>query len=58
MSFDKFYEKSRRLNANMSLDEFKAKLEEGNGSFLSEIHSKFIYRTKDEILKPYQVELI
>lgn len=58
MSFEKFYEKSRRANANMSLDEFSNKLKEGNGSFISELHSKFLYRTKDDILKPYQVELI
>lgn len=58
MNFEKFYEKSRRANANMSLDEFIEKLKEANGSFVSDLHSKFIYRTKDDILKPYQVELI
>lgn len=58
MSFEKFYEKSSRANVNMSLDEFSDKLKEANGSFISELHSKFMYRTKDEILKPYQVELI
>src|SRR5574344_3768 len=58
MNFEKFYEKSSRANPNMSLDEFIEKLKEGNGSFVSDLHSKFIYRTKDELLKPYQVELI
>ncbi|OCL83613.1 polyphosphate kinase 2 [Arcobacter porcinus] len=58
MSFDKFYEKSNRANVNLSLDEFTEKLQDANGSFISELHSKYMYRTKDEILKPYQVELI
>lgn len=58
MNFEKFYEKSSRANPNMSLDEFIEKLKEANGSFVSDLHSKFIYRTKDDILKPYQVELI
>mgnify|MGYP003621685210 FL=1 len=58
MNFEKFYEKSDRANADISLDEFIEKLKEANGSFVSDLHSKFIYRTKDDILKPYQVELI
>ncbi|OCL87813.1 Polyphosphate kinase 2 (PPK2) [Aliarcobacter thereius] len=58
MSFDKFYEKSNRANVNLSLDEFTEKIQDANGSFISELHSKYMYRTKDEILKPYQVELI
>ncbi|OCL94069.1 polyphosphate kinase 2 [Aliarcobacter thereius] len=58
MSFDKFYEKSNRANVNLSLDEFTEKVQDANGSFISELHSKYMYRTKDEILKPYQVELI
>ena len=32
MNFEKFYEKSRSANANMSLDEFIEKLKEANGS--------------------------
>src|SRR5574344_57011 len=58
MGFEKYYDKDLINKSNMSLDEFVKKVGEGNGSFLSEIHSKFIFRTKDEILKPYQVELI
>ena len=38
MNFEKFYEKSRRANANMSLDEFIEKLKEANGSF---VHSGY-----------------
>ncbi len=58
MGFDKYYDIDLVNKTNMSLDEFNEKIKEGNGSFISEIHSKFLYRTKEEILKPYQVELI
>ena len=58
MGFDKYYDKNLINQATMNLDEFIEKLKEANGSFISELHSKFAYRTKDELLKPYQVELI
>ncbi|WP_419677684.1 polyphosphate kinase 2 [Aliarcobacter lanthieri] len=58
MGFDKYYDKNLINQAMMSFDEFREKLGSGNGSFISELHSKFMYRTKDEFLKPYQVELI
>lgn len=58
MSFDKYYEKGISKNAVMEFDDFRNKLKEGNGSFISELHSKYLYRTQEEVLKPYQVELI
>ena len=53
MGFDKYYDKNLINQATMNLDEFIEKLKEANGSFISELHSKFAYRTKDELLKLY-----
>ncbi len=58
MSFDKYYDRDRINNATMNLDNFIDKLKDENGSFISELHSKFLYRTQEEVLRPYQVELI
>lgn len=58
MGFEKYYDKNLLEKSNLTLDEFSQKIKEGNGSFVSELYSKFLYRTKDEILKPYQAELI
>src|SRR5574344_1542648 len=58
MAFDKYYDENLIKKADLTLDEFHSKLNEANGSFIGELYSKYMYRTKDEILRPYQVELI
>lgn len=58
MAFDKYYDKNLLKKADISLDEFNSQISKANGSFISEVYKKYMYRTKDEILKPYQVELI
>ena len=55
MGFDKYYDKNLINQATMNLDEFIEKLKEANGSFISELHSKFAYRTKDELLKLFLI---
>lgn len=58
MAFEKYYEKDRIEEANIDLDSFIEKMSDANGSFISDVHSKFLYRARDEALKAYQVELI
>jgi len=58
MGFEKYYDKNLINQATMDLDDFKKNIKTQDESFIDELYSKFMYRTKDVLLKPYQVELI
>jgi len=58
MGFEKYYDKNLINQVTMNLDDFKKNIKTQNESFIDELYSKFMYRTKDVLLKPYQVELI
>lgn len=58
MSFDKYYDKENFENAILEMDDFKEKLKDSNEEFVNELHKKFVYRTQEEVLRPFQAELI
>jgi len=58
MGFEKYYDKNLINQVSMDLDDFKKNIKTQDESFIDELYSKFMYRTKDVLLKPYQVELI
>ncbi len=60
MSFEKYYDISDKLEvALMELDTFKNRLDSDQSeNFINELYSKYIYRTQEEVLRPYQAELI
>jgi len=58
MGFEKYYDKNLINQVTMDLDDFKKNIKTQDESFIDELYSKFMYRTKDVLLKPYQVELI
>jgi len=58
MGFEKYYDKNLINQVTMDLDGFKKNIKTQDESFIDELYSKFMYRTKDVLLKPYQVELI
>jgi len=58
MGFEKYYDKNLIHQVTMDLDDFKKNIKTQDENFIDELYSKFMYRTKDVLLKPYQVELI
>lgn len=60
MSFEKYYDISDKLEtALMEFDTFKDKLDtDQSQNFINELYNKYIYRTQEEVLRPYQAELI
>ncbi len=56
--FEHYYNPEIFNNAILEIDDFKSKLDNYDTEFLQELHRKFVYRTQEEVLRPYQAELI
>lgn len=56
MGFEKYYEK--RNDPMMEMDDFLGKLKEPSTEFVEDLYKKYLYRTQEEVLRIYQVELI